>query len=272
MMADYVASDVSTVTLKLATGGKVVSLPLDQLSEEDRLFVKKQSLPPEPKPLSPTLMDASWQPVSIISPEKLPIPCQFMGPANAGTQKLPVVIYLPSELSRDPNNRLQLKSGVRHLAVPKNFTKRPCLIFAPNTPGMLNDRDIFGILDAAESAQLPVDKKRVYLVGCNESAWGASYAVIRQPDRIAACVLIAGPSSHLPGLINSPLEVRGYTCEASDAIGRSRNQNILTFVEACLQYGAKGKIVKLNCRYEESEEKVLSDDKFHTWLFSITKP
>jgi predicted peptidase len=114
----------------------------------------------------------------------------------AGTNRLPLVVFLHGQGECGTNNESQIGHAVLQFVHASNFVARPCHVLAPQCPRTQFWRG--ATLDAVVrlvdhlTTTLPIDRSRIYLTGLSMGGYGTWDALARYPDRWAAAVPICG--------------------------------------------------------------------------------
>ena len=200
--AEFVAGTDRNVTLKRKTDGRRFTLPLDEISEEDRKWVEEKLEElngPEKKEPSGIFVDRlndTWEKMEYES-----LKFRFWGGKKLKTNKrYPFVVFLHGKGSGGTDNEKHLFSVPREFT-SKNFYKdNPSFIVAPQCP---NDAqgwrgeyidDVIGLVKSAIE-HLPVDKNRIYITGVSMGGFGTWEALSNSPDLFAAAVPVCGGAS-----------------------------------------------------------------------------
>ncbi|MGJ8695337.1 MAG: prolyl oligopeptidase family serine peptidase [Verrucomicrobiaceae bacterium] len=269
--ASFVSATETEVTLKLDRGGRVVTIPLTRLSEEDRIFIKEEAKPEEPEATElegeyAHLVTGEW-----VMAEHGSLPYAFYGGKELnGSSKVPLVISLHGKSDNNENGK-QI-GFARKFAEGANYGERPCLILAPlcyqphgATGGGWDDAPGEETLDLVKDLlkKLPIiDEKRVYVIGYSMGGFGTWHFLKEEPKIFAAGVPIAGGSSGVGKLKSMPIwSFHG----AKDAVVPP------DYARNCAEELKRSKVFK----YTEFPEAghgiagdVTADVELHKWLFA----
>lgn len=200
--AEFVSVSGNTVTLKRAGDGKSFTLPLEKLSAPDQEWIKTSAATATPaKPLEgpfAKLVTGDW---ALSEHEGLPF-AMFAAKNLDASKKLPLLLALHGKSDNNVNGK-QLGGWMTVFAKPDNYAARPCIIVAPlcyqpfggtgggwgDKPG---DQAIRLVKDLCKS--LPVDEKRVYIIGYSMGGFGTCHLIESEPRLFAAGVAVAGCS------------------------------------------------------------------------------
>ncbi|HEX2746572.1 MAG TPA: hypothetical protein VHM91_01125, partial [Verrucomicrobiales bacterium] len=192
---DFVSATATTVTVKLGTG-KSVPIELTKLSQADRDFVAAQpasgTAPAKPATPGPAKAPATftgpyaanitgeWNEIESKSGLKFMF---FAGKNLDASKKYPLVLYLHGKGNNVLNKSALAFAG--SCAKPANYEKNPCFIVAPQCPDENGWQGNTGanlqktLKDLLKN--LPIDDKRLYLVGYSMGAYGTFALLNEQP-------------------------------------------------------------------------------------------
>lgn len=200
--AEFVATSGITVTLKRANDGKSFTLPLAKLSAADQEWVKGAAATATPaKPLEgpfAKLVTGDW---ALSEHEGLPF-TMFAAKDLDAAKKYPLLLALHGKSDNNVNGK-QLGGWMTVFAKPDNYAARPCIIVAPlcyqpfgGTGGGWGDKPgeqaVRLVKDLCKS--LPVDEKRVYVIGYSMGGFGTCQLMESESRLFAAGVAVAGCS------------------------------------------------------------------------------
>ena len=199
--AEYVSATVEAVIVKRAADGQTFTLPLKGLSEADQIWVKEQAGKPAApgKPVEGAFADlvtGDWAlselnglPFSIFAPENLD-----------AAKKVPLILALHGKSDNNDNGK-QVGGWMKTFAAPANLEKNPCIIVAPlcyqpygATGGGWYDEPGDKALALVEKLidGLPIDPKRVYVIGYSMGGFGTCHLIDKENKLFAAGVAVAG--------------------------------------------------------------------------------
>lgn len=218
--ADYVSSTADSVTVKL--NGKNVKLPFSRLSKADIDWVAEQKkttpAPSAPgakaKPLDPTyapLITGEW---ALSKFRNLPFALYAAKDLDL-TKTYPLILALHGKSDNDENGR-QVGDWMQAFTKPDVYTKHPSIIVAPlcyqpygGTGGGWSDKPgteaIAMVKDMLKL--LPIDKKRVYVMGHSMGGFGTCHLISSEPRLFAAGIPMCGCSGDAGSLRKTPLWV-----------------------------------------------------------------
>ncbi len=276
--ADFVSKTDKDVTVRRASDGRIVTLPLDRLSDADVAWVAQQSAPPAPDPTKQTgkpepltgphatLVTGQWEKGVFKN-----LPFSLYGSKDlSGKGQYPLVVLLHGKSDNNENGK-QVGDWMKTFAKEENYRKHPCLLLAPlcyqphgatgggwsAKPG---DEVIALVKDMVKT--LPVDKNRIYVTGHSMGGFGTCHLLAKEPRLFAAGVPMAGCSGDASALRRIPLwvfhaadddvvKVDGARSLA-DALERSKTFKYTEFPDG--GHGIPGK--------------VWADEAVMTWLFA----
>lgn len=276
--AEFVSAEGGQVKLKRADG-QVFALGLERLSAEDQAWVKTQpkaaaggggDTPVKQKALEgpwAKLVTGSWQ-----TSENDGLKFAVYGPKDANAEvKYPLVLAMHGKSANTENGK-QVGGWMNSFTKPENLKERPCFILAPMSAqpesgqGMgWQDAQREQVLDLVKAAvkNLPVDPKRIYIVGHSMGGFGACHVMGAAPRVFAAAIPVAGYSLNDVGeLSRKPVWAFHAADDSATPVAKARD-----FAEGM----KKDKLFK----YTESPtgghgvvDRVFNDPETQRWLFS----
>ncbi|MES2921520.1 MAG: prolyl oligopeptidase family serine peptidase [Verrucomicrobiota bacterium] len=206
--ADFVSTENGQVKLKRANG-QAFTVPLNRLSEADQSWVRLQTpaTPATPaaaagKPIdgpSAKLVTGGWE-----LSESDGLKFAFYGEKNLdAAKKYPLVLALHGK-SNNAENGKQVAGWMKSFTKSDNYSTRPCFILAPMSAqpeageGMgWNGKEVEQVIKLIKTLtkDLPVDPKRVYIVGHSMGGFGTCHVMASEPRVFAAAIPVAGSSS-----------------------------------------------------------------------------
>ena len=271
--ADFISSDDQPVKLKRPSG-QVFSLPLDRLSEADRSWVKLQASAPKVdavvKPIDgpfAKLITGDWE-----LGESGGLSYAFHGTKLMSAEmKYPLVLALHGK-SPNTENGKQVGGWMKSFTSPANQSARPCFVLAPMSAqpasgeGMgWSGGEVERVTDLikAMTKDLPVDPKRIYIVGYSMGGFGTCRIMGSEPRLFAAAIPVAGVSASDVGeLLRKPIWMFHAEDDAVVPVAGARE-----FAEQ----------MKRNKQFKYTESKtgghgvvgqVFNDPETHEWLFA----
>ena len=188
-----------------------------------------------------------------------------------GQRKYPLVLTLHGR-SDETRNGQQVTDWMRTFAKEDNYRVRPCIIVAPMAvqPGAQEGRgwdepDMPRVIKLLKHLiqELPVDPKRVYIVGHSMGAFGACHIMGSYPQLFAAGIAVAGVSgpadaADLRGkpfwLFHAADDTAAPIDESRRFAGRLKGSTAFRFTE--FASGGHGVVAR-----------VFEDRHTHEWLF-----
>lgn len=271
--ADFVSATGTEVTLKRTSDGKVFTLPISRLSDEDQKFISEKSSSETPEPADPAPIEGEYAHLITgdwVLAEHKKLPYAFYGGEGLdGAKKYPLIISLHGKSQNDENGK-QI-GFARKFAAEDNYAERPCLILAPlcyqpfgGTGGGWNDAPGDETLDLVKKLvkNLPVvDPDRIYVIGYSMGGFGTWHFLKSEPRMFAAGVPIAGYSSGVGKLRSMPIwSFHGAEDEVVKVDG----------ARACAKELKRSKVFKYTEFPDEGHGipgKVVGDEEVHRWLF-----
>ncbi len=271
--ADFISAENNQIKLK-RPNGQVFSLPLDRLSELDQSWVKLQVSAPKVveavKPIAgpfAKLITGDWE-----LSEADGLKFAFHGTKTMSADvKYPLVLALHG---RSPNteNGKQVTGWMKSLTSTDIESVRPAFVLAPMSAqpeagqGMgWNGEEVGRVIKLIKAMvkELPVDPKRIYIVGHSMGGYGTCHIMGSEPRLFAAAIPVAGVSMGDVGeLSRKPI----WLFHAAD--------DTLVPVAGARGFAEQMKKNK-HFKYTESQtgghgvaDPVFNDPETHKWLFA----
>jgi predicted peptidase len=213
--AELVSATGAEVTVKNAAG-QTFTISLERLSEDDRKWVQSNgTAQPAAKPgasASPaTNTNAPHKPIegpyaslitgdwALSKHEDLPF-ALYASKELSAARKYPLVLALHGKSQNDENGK-QVGSWVKTFTKTENYTARPCIILAPlcyqpfgGTGSGWYDKPGTEAVDLVKKLMksLPIDEKRVYVIGYSMGGFGTCHLMNAEPRLFTAGVAVAG--------------------------------------------------------------------------------
>lgn len=270
--ADFVSATAVEVEVKRKGDGRMLTIPLNDLSKEDQAFISQKE---EPAPVAEVegkyadLITGDWE-----MAEHGNLPYAFFGSKELdASKKVPLVISLHGKSQNNTNGK-QI-GFARKFGEKANYMERPCLILAPlcyqphgGTGGGWTAAPGDETLDLLKDLlkELPIiDPDRVYVIGYSMGGFGTWHFLKEESRLFAAGVPIAGYSHDVGKLKSMPIwsfhgakddvvQVEGAR-NCADELKRSKVFKYTEFPDA--GHGIAGDVT--------------SDPKLHEWLFAQKK-
>ena len=271
--AEFVAKSGNTVTLKRANDGKSFTLPLDKLSDADQEWIKggAASTATPAKPLEgpfAKLVTGDW---ALSEHDDLPFMMYAAKDLDAA-KTYPLLLALHGKSDNNVNGK-QIGGWISVFANPANYAERPCIIVAPlcyqpfggsgsgwgDKPGK---ETIRLVKDLCKS--LPVDEKRIYIIGYSMGGFGTCHLMESESRMFAAGVAVAGCSGagSASTFRNKPLWLHHAADDKLVDVQRSRD-----FAEA-LKRSKTFKYTEYPNGGHGIVGRVFDSPQVHTWLFA----
>lgn len=289
--ADYVSATATTVSVKVRDG-RVVPVELRLLGAADRQFVAQQlaaatgtpaaaaaptapsatpAAPTTPKPFQAAVKKGPYDEYLVSDWKQFEGKGKLQGmlfgaPVVDATKKIPLVIYLHGK-----TNNVLSKAHLgfaEACAKPDNFSKRPCIIFAPQCPddngwsGATGVNLLKTIKDLMSN--LPIDKERVYLTGYSMGGYGTFALLNDEPRMFAAGIPISGGCSVgiAQNLRRTPLWI--FHGEKDDVVSPEGSRAIAKALE---KLRAPVKYTEYPGEGHGIGGKIFADEAVQVWLF-----
>ncbi len=206
--ADFVSLAGDQVTLKRKTG-PAFTLPLSRLSEADQSWAKLQTSSAPPVAPAAAVKTIEGPFAKLITgdwalSENDGLKFAFYGGKNLSAEtKYPLVLALHGKSPNTENGR-QVAGWMKSFTKSENYAARPCFIVAPMSAqpeagqGMgWNGKELEQVIKLVKALtkDLPVDPKRVYIVGHSMGGFGTCHVMGSEPRLFAAAIPVAGSSA-----------------------------------------------------------------------------
>jgi len=202
--AEWVTAAQDQVTLR-RPDGQVFTLPVSRLSAADQAWVKQQATaPPAVAAVKPIegpfgkLITGSW---ALSEHDGLKF-ALYGGKSLSAENKYPLVLALHGK-SPNTENGKQVAGWMDSFKKKDNEAARPCFIVAPLSAqpaagqGMgWNGEEVEQVVKLVKALvkNLPVDPKRVYIVGHSMGGYGTCHILGSEPRLFAAAIPVSGVS------------------------------------------------------------------------------
>ena len=202
--ADWISAAQDQVTLK-RPDGHVFTLALSRLSAADQTWVKQQAAaPPAVAAVKPiegpfgSLITGSWA-LSEHDGLKFAI---YGGKSLSAENKYPLVLALHGK-SPNTENGKQVAGWMNSFTKKDNESARPCFVVAPLSAQPAagegtgwNGGEVEQVVKLVKALvkNLPVDPKRVYIVGHSMGGFGTCHIMGSEPRLFAAAIPVSGVS------------------------------------------------------------------------------
>ena len=268
--AEFVSTEGDQVSLR-RPDGQVFTVPLTRLSEADQSWVVEEASKPAPvKPIEgpfAKLVTESWE-LSELDGQKF----AFYGSKTMSADKeYPLVLALHG---RSPNNvnGKQVKKWMKDFNGAANTSGKPCFVLAPLSAQPAagegygwNGNEVELVIDLIKAMKksLPIDPKKIYIVGHSMGGYGACHIMGSEPRMFAAGIAVAGVSlGDADALSRKPVWIIHAADDKTTPVKNSRE-----FAEQ----------MKRNKKFKYSEpatgghgvaNKVFKEPETYQWLFS----
>jgi predicted peptidase len=284
--ADLVSTTAAAVTVKNAAG-QTFTIPLERLSEEDRKWVQSNATAqPAAKPGAPaspaanaphkpiegpyaTLITGDW---ALSKHEDLPF-ALYASKELSAAQKYPLVLALHGKSQNDENGK-QVSGWMKSFTKTENYTAHPCIILAPlcyqpfgGTGSGWYDKPGTEAVDLVKKLikSLPIDEKRVYVIGHSMGGFGTCHLMNAEPRLFTAGVAVSGCSGaetantfkKRPLWIFHAVDDEVVKVSVSQTLAKALERSEKTFKYTEFPTGGHG-----------ITGKVFDDPEVHKWLFS----
>jgi dipeptidyl aminopeptidase/acylaminoacyl peptidase len=288
--ADMVSATDTSVTIVTAAG-KTFTIPLDKLSDADRAYAKSAAPPPAgAKPTTPAtptpaaaatgphkpiegpyaaLITGDW---ALSKHDDLPF-ALYASKELSAAQKYPLVLALHGKSQNDENGK-QVGGWMKTFTKTENYAANPCIIVAPlcyqpfgGTGSGWYDKPGTEAVDLVKKLMksLPIDEKRVYIIGYSMGGFGTCHLMNAEPRLFTAGVAVAGCTGvetantfkKRPLWLFHAKDDATVPVTGSQALAKALERADKTFKYTEYPTGGHGIIGK-----------VFDDPEVHKWLFS----
>ncbi len=273
MQAEFVSATATDVTLKLAAGGQISTLPISRLSAEDQRWIAAQgSKSAEPaKVMAGPFADLVTGEWALSEFKGLPF-ALYASKDLDSAKRIPLILALHGKSQNNENGK-QVGGWMKTFSKEENHKERPCIVVAPlcyqpygGTGGGWSDKPGLQAVALVKELikSLPVDKERVYCVGYSMGGFGTCHLINSEPRMFAAGVAVAGCTGvETAGTFKKvPLWLFHATDDATVEVKYSRDL-------------AKALEKAKDCKYTEYPTgghgivgKVFDEPDMHMWLFA----
>jgi len=202
--AEWVSAAQDQVTLR-RPDGQVFTLPLSRLSAADQAWVKQQAAAPAAvaavKPIEGPfgkLITGSW---ALSEHDGLKF-ALYGGKSLSAENQYPLVLALHGK-SPNTENGKQVAGWMNSFTKKDNESARPCFVVAPLSAQPAagqgtgwNGAEVEQVVKLVKALvkNLPVDPKRVYIVGHSMGGFGTCHIMGSEPRLFAAAIPVSGVS------------------------------------------------------------------------------
>jgi predicted peptidase len=202
-------------------------------------------------------------------------------------REYPLVLFLHGAGERGTDNSLQLVHGAKTFAAAENRQKHPCFVVCPQCPLKRRWVEVdwnlpshtmpakpsvplglvFELLDKL-TAELPVDKARIYITGLSMGGFGTWDAISRRPDSFAAAVPVCGGGdvAQAPKLVKLP--IWAFHGDKDPVVKPSRTRDM---IEAIRKAGGEPRMTMYRSVQHDSWNRAYSEPAMLEWLFAQKK-
>lgn len=164
--------------------------------------------------------------------------------------RYPLVIFLHGAGERGDDNTAQLIHVVKELATPEMRERYPAFVFAPQCPKMKRwvetdwtleqhtmpetPSESMGLLISLieESVKtLPIDPKRIYVVGLSMGGYGTWDLMQRRPDLVAAGIPICGGGDSSKGEVLKNIPIWAFHGDKDTAVKVERSRAMIKAIQ-----------------------------------------
>ena len=278
IQAKYVSSDGETVTILF--NRQQIPMPISRFSEADQAFVAERIA--EQKQAAKQLEQSALY-TDFITGEfthcdkpivKNGLPFWLFGDKKmtSDTKKYPLVVVLHGRRNNaKPDEQFRVQSIATPWAKKENQSKNPCFVIQPYYPPQSGWEKLPEKLDATVEhliESLPIDTKRIYIMGFSNGGQGTFQALARHPDYYAGAITVSGPVgiNSVVGKIKTP--IRSWVGENDHDLNKRKRVEALA--KALKEDGVDIECVVVKGAGHSCHHIPLKDPSVHDWLFSKT--
>jgi hypothetical protein len=280
--ADFISSIGGTVTLKRAGDGQTFTLPLFKLSAADQEWIKTAAAsgakpgatptPATPAPTAPhkaiegpyaSLITGDW---ALSEHGDLPF-ALYAGKELSAALKYPLLLTLHGKSQNNENGK-QVGGWMKSFAKPENYAARPCIILAPlcyqpfgGTGGGWSDKPGTQAIDLVKKLikSLPIDEKRVYIMGHSMGGFGTTHLMNLEPRLFTAGIPVAGCTTEA---MRRPVWI--FHAADDDVVNVRCSRDLAK----ALERSKVAKYTEFPTGGHGITPQVFNNPEVHTWLFS----
>lgn len=215
------------------------------------------------------------------------LPYCLLTPANFrpdADQKYPLVIFLHGAGERGTDNRAQLVHCTGKFLEPDVRKEFPCFVIAPQCPQGQRWVEVDWGLDRHDMPEqpseplalvtqlvdqlqmnLPIDSRRIYVMGLSMGGYGTWDLVCRQPSRFAAAVPICGGADEAQAPRIAKVPVWAFHGDKDTVVKPERSRRM---IEALKTAGAMPKYTEYPGVGHNSWSPAINEPGLLEWLFA----
>jgi predicted peptidase len=213
------------------------------------------------------------------------LPYCILTPAQAPSGRVPLVLVLHGAGERGTNNQSQLTHGSALFLDPQNRAKYPAVVVFPQCPGDKRWVEVdWGdpkphqtpkdpsvpmslVLELVPTLMksLPIDPKRVYVMGLSMGGFGTWDIITRHPEWFAAAVPICGGADKSKAPLIAALPIWVFHGGADETVKTVRSRSM---VEALKAAGGSPKYSELPGVGHDAWTTAFATPELLPWLFA----
>jgi predicted peptidase len=213
------------------------------------------------------------------------LPYCILTPADVTSGPVPLVLVLHGAGERGTNNQSQLKHGSTLFLDPQNRAKYPAVVVFPQCPGDKRWVEVdWGdptphqtpkdpsvpmslVLELLPTliTSLPIDPKRLYVMGLSMGGFGTWDIITRKPDWFAAAVPICGGADNSKAALIAGLPIWVFHGGADETVKTVRSRSM---VEALTAAGGMPKYSELPGVGHNAWTTAFASPDLLPWLFA----
>lgn len=268
---EFVRQDAESVVLELPGRGKPVTVPLANLSEADREFLRIQASGP---PTAATGKYAAQWTGNFVQgnfEERLPFLLRVPMDLKTG-DKYPLLLFLHGVGERGNDNKKQLRHDPTKLAPAGVFEKNPMIVVAPQCPAdqWWSGQTLETVIKMVKDLQkeLPVDPQRIYITGLSMGGFGTWSALALEPKLFAAAIPICGGGD--PTSVDKFDKVPIWAFHG-DADPTVKVEGTRSMIEALKKKGGEPKYTEYPGVQHDAWTRTYKDPELYEWLLAQKK-
>lgn len=266
--AEFVSQDETNVFLRLPGGKTPTTVPLANLSEVDRDFLRDLAVKGN-APVTPRgKYAAQWTGAFEKADFEGKLPFQLRVPKDLGKGgKIPLLIFLHGSGEKGNDNQKQLKHDPTKLAPSDFFVKHPMIVAAPQCPSdqWWSGETLEHVVNLAKDLvkELPIDPDRIYLTGLSMGGYGTWGALALEPKLFAAAVPICGGGDPALAKKFAKVPIWAFHSEADPVVKVEGTRAMIAAVKAA---GGDPKYTEYQNNLHDSWTQTYKNSEMWVWL------
>ncbi len=284
LLAEFVSLEDGQVTIKRRVDGREFKLPLEKLSEADQAWATEKGAALQAEAEKAALRSRASNPfLKLVTGdwerhESEGLSYRFFAERKLGRSSRttglgaePKLYPLVIDLHGKNGDVMTPETpwSANNFAMKDHYRDRPCFILVPQAPKeneTWSGKNGAAVIKIAEDMikHLPIDEKRIYILGYSMGAYGAFHLLATEPKFFAAAVPIAGGGN--PSAVRDHRKVPVWVFHGAkdDVVDVERSR---VMVEAMKKARAEVKYTELPDGDHGIGGQVYGNVEVHEWLF-----